>query len=236
MTTVGRGREGEKEEGWKRKSRTVDGDRSRSRGRDGETGGMERTRKREGEGEGERNSRGKGGLAGVNATGWHYAACPARPSMHIEHIPMMIAWLAIIVISFVLRYARDGETFEVGGNFVLRDRTTSDNHEDGPGPFTSARVTRYHRADIGLFNPPPSLAASFTACVLSRSLSLSLVPPTRCRERSPRDACELKIPRLASPVPRISIRFYANVLALAICSFNKRSLNRARFGITLFPV
>lgn len=174
MTTVGRGREGEKEEGWKRKSRTVDGDRSRSRGRDGETGGMERTRKREGEGEGERNSRGKGGLAGVNATGWHYAACPARPSMHIEHIPMMIAWLAIIVISFVLRYARDGETFEVGGNFVLRDRTTSDNHEDGPGPFTSARVTRYHRADIGLFNPPPSLAASFAACVLSLSLSLLL--------------------------------------------------------------
>lgn len=83
----------------------MDGDRSRSRGRDGETGGMERTRKREREGEreGERNSRSKGGLAGVNATGWHYAACPARPSMHIEHIPMMIAWLAIIVISFVLR-------------------------------------------------------------------------------------------------------------------------------------
>lgn len=88
--------------------------------------------------------------------------------------------------------------------------------------------------------PPSQLAFSLSLSLFhsSRSLSLSrsLVPPTRCRERSPRDACELKIPRLASPVPRISIRFYANVLALAICSFNKRSLNRARFGITLFPV
>lgn len=148
-TTVGRGREEEKEEGWKRKSARIDEETVPVEETE-KRRGMERTRKRERE----RNSRGKGGLAGVNATGWHYAACPARPSMHIEHIPMMIAWLAIIVISFVLRYARDGETFEVGGNFVLRDRTTSDNHEDGPGPFTSARVTRYHRADIGLFNPP----------------------------------------------------------------------------------
>jgi len=30
----------------------------------------------------ERKSRGKGGLTAVNATGWHYAACLVRPSMH----------------------------------------------------------------------------------------------------------------------------------------------------------
>lgn len=84
----GEGR-GEKRDG-KEGAQKIEGDRSRSRGRETEEWrGRGRERERE-------NSRGKGGLAGVNATGWHYAA---RPSMHIEHIPMMIGYNRDIVRS-----------------------------------------------------------------------------------------------------------------------------------------
>jgi len=61
-------------------------------------------REREREREGERGA--KGGLTAVNATGWHYAACLARPSMHRTHIlrcrPMMTV-RCNIVISFLHR-------------------------------------------------------------------------------------------------------------------------------------
>lgn len=74
------------------------------------------------------------------------------------------------------------------------------NHEDGRGLFTSGRVTRYHRADIGLFN---LLLRCFSAGPSTRhplSRRLRFLPTTYAtrRERSP-----LKIPRLASVVPRI---------------------------------
>lgn len=50
-----------------------------------ERAGQEGEREREREIDRERKSRGKGGLTAVNATGWHYAACLVRPSMHRTH-------------------------------------------------------------------------------------------------------------------------------------------------------
>ena len=88
-----------KEYCWWDRAQSGEADREIERERERERERRRSNRKREGEkerrraGERERESRGKGGLTGVNATGWHYAACLARPSMHIEHISMMIACL-----------------------------------------------------------------------------------------------------------------------------------------------
>lgn len=73
----------EKETGAKR-AREGDEDKDGARGCEGKNG----TRRRKREIDRERKSRGKGGLTAVNATGWHYAACLVRPSMHRTHPKM----------------------------------------------------------------------------------------------------------------------------------------------------
>lgn len=69
-----------------------DEDKEGARGCEGKSG----MRRRKREIDRERKSRGKGGLTAVNATGWHYAACLVRHSMHLTHpkMPpaMMSAW------------------------------------------------------------------------------------------------------------------------------------------------
>jgi len=80
----------EKETGAKR---IKERERERERERNEDKGargceGKNRTRRRKRQIDMERKSRGKGGLTAVNATGWHYAACLVRPSMHRTHPKM----------------------------------------------------------------------------------------------------------------------------------------------------
>lgn len=73
--------EEEKKETEKEIGAKKDEDKDGTRGCEGKSG----IRRRKREIDRERKSRGKGGFTAVNATGWHYAACLVRPSMHRTH-------------------------------------------------------------------------------------------------------------------------------------------------------
>lgn len=84
---------------------------------------------------------------------------------------------------FRLRYIRE-ETVCSEGISCCTSRPHDGNHEDGPGPFTSARVTRYtyHQRRYWPFQPPSN---DFPYLPLYVEW-LFFPPPTRRRERSTR--------------------------------------------------